>query len=233
MTSSRLPGKALVSLGGRPAIEQLIRRLRVVPEIDDVVVATTTNTTDDVLVDFLDSSGVMVFRGSEDDVLDRLAQAVAGLDCEYIVKVTADCPVLDPGIASQVIQVAHSSDCDFVSNGMVRSYPDGMDCAVVKRAALLRSATDAIDPLEREHTSLHIRRRPDTYSQHNVHAPEDLFWPELGLTLDTAEDLELLDRMFTELGPDRLFSCAEMVTLLRERPELLAINTQVVRKGDS
>jgi spore coat polysaccharide biosynthesis protein SpsF len=233
MTSSRLPGKALINLGGRPAIEQLLRRLQAVPEIDKIIVATTTNTDDDVLIDYLNGIGVSSSRGSESDVLGRVAQTISDIECEYVVKVTADCPVLDPEIASSVISVAHSNKYDFVSNGIVRSFPDGMDCSVVRKTALLQSAIDAVDPLEREHTSLHIRRNPNIYSQHNVHAPPDLYWPELGLTLDTLEDHTLIESVFNELGPDRLFSCSEMVALLRIKPELLQINSHVVRKGDS
>ena len=233
MTSSRLPGKALITIGGRPAIEQLLRRLQAVPEIDEIIVATTTNTEDDVLVDYLNGIGVWATRGSDSDVLGRVAHAISGIECEYVVKVTADCPVLDPKIASSVIAVAHSSEFDFVSNGIVRSFPDGMDCAVVRKGAFLQSAIDAVDPLEREHTSLHIRRNPNVYSQHNVHAPPDLYWPELGLTLDTVEDRALIESIFDELGPDRLFSCTEMVGLFRAKPELLKLNAHVVRKGDT
>lgn len=233
MDSTRLPGKALVDIAGRPAINQLIRRLRRVQEVAEVVVATTTQRSDDQLADHLLGLGVSVHRGPSADVLGRIAGAAESRECTHVVKVTADCPLLDPSLVSEVIAVSLQTGFDFVSNGMTRSFPDGMDCAVVRQEALIRSALDAKDSLEREHTSLHIRRRPHRYSQQNVHAPNDLYWPELGLTLDTEQDLELLNQVAAAFDADYIPSCAELIQLLRERPDLVTINAQVVRKGDS
>jgi spore coat polysaccharide biosynthesis protein SpsF len=233
MASSRLPGKVMLPLGGRPAIGQLSRRLRAVAAIREIVVATTANATDDVLARYCEASGMKVYRGSEDDVLGRVSEAAASVGADWVAKVTADCPALDPEIVAGVIDRALASGADLTSNGIVRSYPDGMDCSVVRSDALYVAASEAADPLEREHTSLFLMRRPDRFKCEKVEAPSNLFWPELGLTLDTPEDYLLLTEVFDRLERSTPFSCEEVVSLLRERPDLVALNCNVRRKGES
>jgi spore coat polysaccharide biosynthesis protein SpsF len=233
MASNRLPGKVLMKLGNFTVVEQLVRRLETVAEIEEIVVATSTSFADDELVRLLENNGIAVFRGSETDVLGRLALAAQCHEADLYVKVTADCPVLDPIIAQSVIRVAIEEKVDFVSNGIVRSFPDGMDCAVVTRAALLQADAESVEALEREHASLYIRRHPEKFAIKNILAPAALTWPELGLTLDTPEDLVFLDRIFAELGPDKLFSCEEIIDLMERKPELVQMNEGVLRKGDT
>ena len=233
MASTRLPGKVLLPAAGRPMLGHLIARLREAASIDAIVLATTTNPADDPLAAFARAQGVEVFRGSEDDVMERVIGAAAHGRGDLVVEITADCPVIDHRIVEQCVRMFKHNPCDYASNVGVRSYPDGMDVQVFLLAALRRSAALTKNQLDREHVTLHIRNNPALFKQVNLVAPPDQHWPELGLTLDEAADYELLRRVIEHFcaRSNPLFSCAEAVALLRAKPEWTALNIAVARKG--
>jgi spore coat polysaccharide biosynthesis protein SpsF len=234
MTSSRLPGKVLLPVTERPLLAHLVRRLRAVPALSDIVLATTVNPSDDVLVEFARAAGIRFFRGSEDDVMGRVIGAASSAEAELIVEITGDCPIIDPDIVETVIRTYIANDADYVSNAHVRSFPDGMDVQVFPFATLVRSASMTDDPLDREHVTLHIRNHPELFRHLHVVAPPQLHWPELGLTLDEPGDYELIRRVIERLEPgDPVFKCGDVVRLLRDNPAWLDLNRTVVRKGDS
>lgn len=234
MTSSRLPGKVLLPAGGEPMLMHLIRRLRAVASIDEIVIATTTNTSDAPIVEFAKLASVLCHRGSEDDVLARVIGAGDMTQAEVLVEITGDCPVIDPDLVEQTIRMFFHHEVDYASNSIVRSYPDGMDTQVMWFSALKLSATMTNDRLDREHVSRFICQHPELFSRVHLIAPPSLHWPELGLTLDEASDYQLLTKIIEELAPaNPLFGCGDMIRLLRERPEWVEINRKVVRKGDS
>lgn len=233
MTSSRLPGKVLMPAGGKAMLHHLVTRLRAVPSLDAVVLATTVNPSDDLLEVFAKQEGIACFRGSEDDVMQRVIDAAASAGADVVVEITGDCPVIDPQIVEQAIRMFKAHDAAYVGNAQVRSYPDGMDVQVFRLETLRRSAALTAEPLDREHVTLHIRKHPELFPHVHLVAPPEIHWPELGLTLDEPADYELLKRII-EHFPDRpLFSCLDAVRLLREQPQWLAINQAVQRKGDS
>jgi spore coat polysaccharide biosynthesis protein SpsF len=234
MTSSRLPGKVLLDAGGKPLLQHLVERLRAVPSICEIVLATTTNAADDVLVDFADNHGIVVYRGSELDVMGRVIGAAQMVHADVVVEITGDCPIIDPDIVEQTIQMYLNNDAVYVSNGHIRSYPDGMDAQVFSLDVLVESAAMTSAPLDREHVSLHIRNNPELFPKLTLIAPPSLHWPELGLTLDEEADYQLLKRIIEKLAPENpLFSCLDVVQLLRKNPDWVAINQEVVRKGDA
>lgn len=234
MTSSRLPGKVLMPALGEPMLMHLVRRLRAVPSIDAIVIATTVNATDDPIAAFAQANGVEVYRGSEHDVLARVIGAAESANAEVVVEITGDCPVIDPDLVEQTIRMFFNHRADYVANSLVRSYPDGMDTQVMWLEALKSAAARTTDKLDREHVSRYIWRNPEIYRLVNLVAPPSLHWPELGLTLDEQSDYELLKKLIETLGPqDLLFGCADMIRLLRRYPEWVAINQAVVRKGDT
>lgn len=234
MTSSRLPGKVLLPVLGRPMLHHLITRLRAAPSINEIVIATTTNATDDVLVEFAAKEKVMVYRGSELDVMARVIGAAELGGADVIVEITGDCPIIDPDIVEQTIQMYLHHDAAYVSNAHIRSYPDGMDTQVFRLDTLKQSAAMTNDPLDREHVSLHIRNHPELFPKVHLVAPPFLRWPELGLTLDEPKDYELLRRLIEHFEPtNALFSCLDVVSLLRNKPDWVAINQEVRRKGDA
>jgi spore coat polysaccharide biosynthesis protein SpsF len=234
MTSSRLPGKVLLPVTGQPLLGHLVRRLRAVPSLNAIVLATTVNDADDVLFEFARQTGIGCYRGSEDDVMNRVAAAAASAQADVVVEITGDCPIIDPTIVETVIRTFLANDAEYVSNAHVRSFPDGMDVQVFRLATLQASAAMTDAPLDREHVTLHIRNHPERFRTIHVVAPPDVHWPELGLTLDEPGDYELLRRVIEHLEPiDPLFKCADVVRLLRANPEWLNLNRAVVRKGDT
>jgi len=232
MTSSRLPGKVLLTANGQPMLHHLVRRLRHVPSLEDIVLATTVNAMDDSLVEFARRSGIRCFRGSEEDVMLRVIGAAESIQTDVIVEITGDCPLIDPLIVEQAIRMFLHNTCDYLGNAVIRSYPDGMDTQVFRLETLRRSAAMTNDPLDHEHVTLHIRNHPELFPPLHLLAPPDEHWPELGLTLDEQADYELLKKIieyFDEAHP--YFTCREVIALLREKPEWVEINREVKRKG--
>jgi spore coat polysaccharide biosynthesis protein SpsF len=234
MTSSRLPGKVLLDAAGKPMLQHLIDRLSAVPSVNSIVLATTTNAADDVLVDFASKHCVLVYRGSELDVMGRVIGAAQLARADVVVEITGDCPIIDPDIVEHTIQMYLHNDAVYVSNGHIRSYPDGMDTQVFGLDVLLQSAAMTNAPLDREHVTLHIRNNPALFPKLTLIAPPSLHWPELGLTLDEETDYQLLKKIIEKFAPQQpLFSCLEVVNLLRKNPDWVAINQAVIRKGDA
>lgn len=234
MTSSRLPGKVLMHALGRPMLHHLVTRLQAVPSLDGIVLATTTNVSDDVLETFAQRNGIGCFRGSEDDVMARVIGAAESAGADVIVEITGDCPIIDPQIVEQTIRMFLAHDAAYVSNSHIRSYPDGMDTQVFRLETLKRSASMTSVSLDREHVTLHIRNHPELFSHVHLVAPPEMHWPELGLTLDEPADYRLLTRIIEHFGvTDSIFSCLDVVRLLCDNPGWVAINEEVRRKGDT
>ena len=234
MTSSRLPGKVLLEAAGEPMLAHLVRRLRAVPSLNGIVLATTINPTDDVLEAFARKAGIGCHRGSEEDVMVRVIGAARSADADVIVEITGDCPIIDPEVVELVVRSYLDNDAAYVSNAHVRSYPDGMDVQVFRRETLEKSAAMTSDELDHEHVTLHIRNHPEIFRPVHVVAPPSLYWPELGLTLDEPGDYALLKHIIETLGPaDPQFGCGKVLALLRANPGLIELNRGVVRKGDT
>ena len=234
MTSSRLPGKPMLEVCGKPILGHLVDRLNAVPSLNAVVLATTRNQTDDVMVSYAKQIGIEVFRGDEDDVMGRVVEAGRSVDADLIVEITGDCPIIDPEIIEQAIRIYQHNTYEYVGNQHVRSYPDGMDVQVFALDILAKSESMTSEPLDREHVTLHIRNNPEIFSHLNLVAPPEIHWPELGLTLDEQSDFELLKLIIEHFYATKpLFSCLDVVRFLREHPELQEINSGVTRKGNT
>ena len=232
MTSSRLPGKVLLPVLGKPLLYYLVERIKAAKTIDTIVLATTTNTTDDVLEDFARSMGIAVFRGSEDDVMSRVLAAAENNNADIIVQITGDCPLIDPELIDQVVRTFKVNVVDYVSNCHVRSYPDGMDVAVFSAATLKKSEGLTGDPYHREHVSVHMRENPDVFPAIHLVSPSDSYWPELGLTLDEQPDYELIKKVIEYLWPTTPnFRCKDVVDLLRRKPNWVTLNESVERRS--
>lgn len=234
MASSRLPGKVLMEALGQPMLHHLVRRLRAVPSLDEIVLATTDNVADDVLAAFAAREQIGCFRGSEDDVMCRIINAARSAQADVIVEITGDCPIIDPQIVEQVIRMFRVHDAAYVSNNLIRSYPDGMDVQVFRLETLQQSAAMTSDRLDHEHVTLHIRNHPRLFPHVHLVAPPELHWPELGLTLDELADFELLKRIIGHFGgANALFGCLDVVRLLQAKPDWVEINQLVTRKGNT
>jgi len=233
MTSSRLPGKVLLPALGRPMLAHLTARLKAAPSIDEIVLATTINATDDVLVEFARQDGIKVFRGSEEDVMSRVIGAAESAQADVVVEITGDCPIIDPDLVEQTIRVfLRNEKAVYCANSFFSSYPDGMDTQVLTLAALKKSFSMTDDPLDREHVSRHIVRNPQIFNHVYLIAPPSLHWPGLGLTLDEPADYDLILTLIENLGRDKpLFGCEDVIHFLRANPQMLTINDMVKRKN--
>lgn len=234
MTSTRLPGKVLLPAAGRPLLGHLVGRLRKVPSIEEVVVATTTNAADEPLVEFARQHGVSCFRGSEHDVMARVLGAGEASHADIVVNITGDCPLIDPLLTEQTIRMFLNNRCDYATNGHVHTFPGGYAVQVYRLETLRRSASMTDDPLEREHVTLHMRRHPEIFPHVYLVASPDQHWPEIDLSLDEEADYLLLKKIFEHFGEaNPYFGCRETVALLKANPDWLAINRHVKRKGDT
>ena len=216
-------------------LEHLIRRLNAAPSIDQIVLATTTNPSDDPLEVLANTMSIPCYRGSEEDVMGRVIGAAEHGAADVVVEITGDCPIIDPEIVEQTIKMFRVHQADYVSNVHIRSYPDGMDTQVFLLETLKRSAAMTSDRLDREHVTLHIRNHPEIFSRVHLVAPPEIHWPELGLTLDEHSDYELLKQIIEHFDENNnlLYSCLDVVRFLRQFPEYAEINKDVVRKGNT
>ena len=232
MTSTRLPGKVLKKIMGRPALELLIERLRAVKEIEEIVVATTVNKTDDVIADLCRRINVKCFRGSEQDVLGRVLAAAKSVDGDILIEITGDCPLIDPDVIRACLKVFREGKYDYVSTGCrKRTFPDGLDVQVFPVKVLEEVSQLTQDPSDREHVSYYIYSHPERYRLKNYEATGELYWPELAITLDTPQDLILITKIFEALYPQNpLFSAQDIVRFLRANPQLAAINVDEARR---
>lgn len=231
MTSSRLPGKVLLPIMGKPMLELLVERLKKSKLLDEIVVATTTNKTDDPIEQLSRNLGVGCFRGSEDDVLCRVIGAAHAYKTDVIVEITGDCPLIDPRTLDKVIEAYHSRNVDYVSNVLERTYPRGMETQVFSTAVLEKVAKLTQDPIDHEHVSLYVYEHPEIFRLYNVRSdlPEE-FW-DIRLTVDTQEDFQLIRTIYETLYPENPdFSLYDIIDLLKNRRELLEINRNINQK---
>ncbi len=226
MTSTRLPGKVLMPIGGRPMLVQQIRRLRGCRLAQEIVIATTTNSSDDPVAEIAWRQGVCLFRGSEYDVLGRYLGAARKACADIVVRVTADCPLIDPGVTDRVIVelIERADACDYASNVLERSWPRGLDTEAFFMDTLARMARLGRTPLAREHVTVLARaERPELFLCHSVvdeHNNSDLRW-----TVDTPADLRLVRTIYDELDlGDRLMPYAEILAWVRARQDLVNLN---------
>lgn len=231
MTSTRLPGKILLEVLGKPLLEYQIERLRRVRNADAIVIATTTNNTDEPVVALGDRLSIPVYRGSEHDVLGRYHGAALARGADLVVRITSDCPLIDPCVVDQVLgfYLQNEGAYDYVSNTLQRTYPAGMDTEVFPFAVLDEACREALDAAEREHVTPFIYRRHGRYRIGQVTGDSDNSrhrW-----TVDTPEDFELVRRVIAALYPAHPnFSLGEVLQLLDRNPSWPEINAHVVQK---
>lgn len=222
MSSTRLPGKVMRDVAGAPMIERQIERVRRARRLDDLVVATSVDPTDDPLAERLDSLGVRVHRGPLEDVLARFLGALDAFGpADHLVRLTADCPLADPELIDQLVGTCLERGFDyFTVGGEGRSYPIGLDCEITRAAVLREAAAEAADPHEREHVTPFIYRRPDHYRLGRLDAPID--HGRLRWTVDTPDDLAFVQAVYAALYPaDPAFTSADVLAFVRTRPDLL------------
>lgn len=226
MGSTRLPGKMMMDLCGKPIIEHVFERIKFSHLINGIWLITTINPEDDVLARWAEQRKINYFRGSADDVLDRYYQTALRAETDVIVRITGDCPLHDYQVINKVIAVFQSeADPDYVSNAHPPSYPDGLDTEVFSFLALKKAWQEAKLKSEREHVTPYIWKHPEFFKIKNIVNNVDL--SSQRWTLDTKEDLEFLKLIFNELDIKKQYGhLSEVITILQKHPDWLQINSQ-------
>jgi spore coat polysaccharide biosynthesis protein SpsF len=229
MGSTRLPGKVLLPLAGRPLLERMLERVRAARHPFDLCVATTPAAEDAPIVALCERLGVRAFRGHPSDLLDRHLEAAREADADVVVKIPSDCPLIDPGVIDRVLgafDAAEPGSVDFVTNLHPPTWPDGNDVEVMTRQALEAAHGEATRPLEREHTTPFIWEHPVRFRILNVRWEAGLDYSQSHrFTIDYPGDYSFISAIYEALQrPGTVFSLEHILELLAERPELMALN---------
>jgi spore coat polysaccharide biosynthesis protein SpsF len=230
MGSTRLPGKVLKDLAGEPVLVRCINRLRRAELLNEVVVATTVRNADRAIVRLCAEHGWSFFLGSEEDVLDRYYQAALAHQAGVVVRVTSDCPLIEPEVVDRVIRefLRRHPSLDYASNTLApRTFPRGLDIEVVRFGALERAWREDLSPSWREHVTPYIYLNPNRFNLYAV--VNEVDYSSMRWTVDTPQDLTFVRRIYEHFGHDR-FSWREVFSVLEQRPEWLSINRNVEQK---
>jgi len=226
--STRLPNKVLMPLGDKTVLEHVVNRVHKAGSIKDLIVATTTNKEDIEIVKLCSQIGVKHFCGSEEDVLDRFYQACKKTKPDNIVRITADCPIIDPFVIELVVSEHIKRGVDYTSNTLEATYPDGQDVEVFKFSAMEKAWNNSTLMSEREHVTPYINKNPNLFKLYNVINNENL--KDKRWTLDNKEDYDFLKKIFENLYlKNNFFGMYDVLTLLKQKPEIENINGSIKR----
>ena len=231
MSSTRLPRKVMATICGKPVLLHIIDRLKECKLLDDIVIATTVNNIDDIIFNAVKNydKSIGLFRGSEENVLERYYLAAKKFNVDVVVRVTSDDPLIDPTVVDDLISEFLMNSCDYVSNSLNRTFPLGLDAEVFSFDALERAHQNASQDYEREHVTPYIIENPDKFKLLNVSNNIDL--SHLRWTLDTKEDFEFIDAVYQRIYPEKqMFFMDDVLDLLDKEPGLIDINKHIEQK---
>jgi glutamate-1-semialdehyde 2,1-aminomutase len=224
MGSTRLPGKILKTIVGKPMIELLLARLSHAVELDEIVVSTTKNPEDDELQSFVESLGYRCTRGSELNVLERYYESAKFIGADAVVRITADCPLIDSEMVDRCIKDFKSSDVDYFSNTDPRTYPDGLDIAVMKLKSIEKANNETVYKFDKEHVTPYIIASK-SFTKSSFKHDEDL--SKLRWTVDESQDLVVIKNIFEYFSPDINFNWLQVLELYKQKPELFLANQKI------
>ena len=230
MTSSRLPGKVLKKINNLPCLELMVNRVKKSKYLNDIVIATTINKEDDAIVKWCRENNINYYRGSENNVYERVLEAHIHFDTDIIVELTGDCPLLDPVLIDDAIEVYLKGDYDYVSNCIEETYPLGMAVEVFSLEALKSIKTNReLSYMDKEHVSPYLYVSNE-YKTFNIEAPKEHFFPNLSVTLDTKEDFEMIEKVDSQF--DNIdYSLSDIIKVVNENKQWLKLNEGIHRKG--
>lgn len=226
MSSTRFPGKVLEDLSGHPLLWHVVNRVRQAKRVDRIVVATTDRSVDDPIVRFCEQAEIGYFRGSEPDVLDRFYRAAKANAADIVIRITADCPLIDPAVVDKVIARFEQGDCDYVSNTVRYTYPDGLDTEVFSFVALERAWQEASKPSEREHVTPYLYA--GRFKTANVESEKPVSPTQYRWTVDHPADLQFVRKIYEAFSGNGAFGFREIFELLKERPDLATIQAETI-----
>ncbi|MEI7752381.1 MAG: glycosyltransferase family protein [Candidatus Omnitrophota bacterium] len=229
MGSTRLPGKILMDIEGESMLWHVSDRLRRAKLLGGMIIVTSVSGSDDPVENFCKHENIDFFRGSENDVLDRYYHAATHFKIDQIVRITGDCPLIDPEVVDAVIQKHLSSGADYTSNTLNRTYPRGLDVEIFTFACLQAAYGQADQPFEREHVTPFIYQHAELFRLVSVEADPTLCGPDIRICVDMPEDLMLIRKICRELKGSAM-GIGEIVRLFERKPELLKINAGIQQK---
>ena len=226
MNSTRLPGKILMEVEGKPFLWHVLERLKYAKNVDLVVLAIPDTRENDILETFAKENKTEYFRGSENNLLERYYFSAKKFNANVVVRIPSDNALIDPQIVDIVIERHLSSDADYTSNVLEKTFPVGLHTEVFNFSAIERSYNEANDEYEKEHATPYIYRHPEIFKLQSVTAEEKLKRPDIRLTTDTENDLKLIREIYKNLyTPGNIFYTKEVINLLNKNPDLIKINT--------
>lgn len=234
MGSTRLPGKVLKLILGQPILARMIDRVKLAKTLDQIIIATSTKSADSAIVRLAKKLNIAYFRGPETDVLSRYYQAAQKFSADPIVRLTGDCPLIDPSIIDQAVTAFKADSYDYVSNVHRRSYPRGMDVEVFSFKALKTAWSTTRSSYDREHVTPFIYNPSNNFKLKHIIAPSGLHRPELRLVVDEMADLKLVRQIYRWLYPQKpQFKLEDILHLLDQHPQLISLNRSVAQKASS
>jgi spore coat polysaccharide biosynthesis protein SpsF len=228
--STRLPKKILKKIKNKMILDYVFERLKYCKRANDIILATTTNRNDDILEKYARENEIKYYRGSEEDVLKRYYDVAKKYKSDVIVRITSDCPLIDPEIVDEMIKKHIENKADYTSNIIKRTFPRGMDIEIFNFDILEETYKNANEKYHREHVTPYIREHPERFKFQNIEAKEKINRPDIRITVDTKEDFELIKKIllhFEEID----FKAGDVIDFLDENPELYEINKNVIQKG--
>ncbi|RDE29630.1 cytidylyltransferase domain-containing protein [Parageobacillus thermoglucosidasius] len=231
MSSTRLPGKILKKVLDKTLLEYQIERVKRAKTIDEIIIATTTKKSDDRIVQLCQQLSIPYYRGSEEDVLSRYYEAATEFNVDVIVRLTSDCPIIDPNVIDKVVEhyLENKGRYDYVSNTLTRTYPRGLDTEVMSYEALKRAHKEAKELTYREHVTAYIYHHPNEFKLCSVLNEKDE--SKHRWTVDTEEDFLLIKNILETLYPiNPLFTLEDVILILRDKPEWVQINAHIEQK---
>lgn len=234
MGSARLPGKVMMDIAGKPMLGHIVERLEKCRRLDEIIIATSDLPEDKVLLKFAKDKGYAISTGSVHDVLLRYLKVAGEAKTDYVVRICADCPLIDPEVVDEIIKKhLGSKNVDYTSNCIKRTFPIGLDTEIFHTEVLEKEARLAKEGYHREHVTIFIREHPEIFVLQNVEAKGILRKPDFRLTVDTIEDMQLIRQIYSELYNGRdIVDMKEVIRLFERKPELAKINEYITQKSE-
>lgn len=228
--STRLPSKVLKDLSGKPVLYHVLERIKKTKLVDNIVIATTDLDSDEPLIEYLRENKIDYYRGSSEDVLSRYYESALQYKADIIIRITSDCPLIDPIVIDEIIKIyLENNNYDYVSNTLMRSFPRGLDVELFTFDSLKKSFLKAEQKWEREHVTPYIYTNRDLFNVYNFANKTDQSF--FRWTLDTPEDYQLIKEIYDSLyNEGKIFTTEEVISLFRNRPELIDINKHIEQK---
>ena len=235
MDSSRLPKKVLKKIGKEPMLHYVIKQTLASKIIDEVIIATTKEKIDDPIVNYCKQNKVKVFRGSKIDLLDRYFQCAKKYDCDPIIRITSDCPLIDPNVIDKIIKKFEKNSFDYIANNLEKlhgkwdnsmcNYPQGMTVEISSFKSLKKAWKEAKKPSEREHVFPYIQFNPKLFKVSNLKMKKNL--SDIRCTVDRINDLKFVRMIYEKLGEERIVTIKDIVKIIEKNPKLVRINNNI------